>query len=83
VSRLLELAVDADLHERRPTAVEADAAAGPVARNGIEPTVKTRRTRHSRHVRNFGIRHADDDAFELRMPRADAVRIAVEQRNGP
>lgn len=71
------------MHERRTAALEADTAAGPVARNGVEPTAETGRTRHSRDVRNFGIRHSENDASELWMSRADAVRITVEHGNRP
>ena len=79
--RVLELAVNADLYERHTAAVEADTAAGPVARNGVEPAAETGRTRHSRYFRNLGIRHTDNDAYELWMPRADAAGITVEHRN--
>src|SRR5216684_2534436 len=73
----VESAVKAALYERHAAAIEADAAAGPVAPNGIEPAAETGRTRHSRYVRDLGIRHTDSDAYELWMPRADAVGIAV------
>src|SRR5882672_2135335 len=80
---LVESAVKAALHERHAATIEADAPAGPVARNGIKPAAETKRTWHSSHVRNLGIRHTDNDAFELWMPRADAAGIAVEHRNRP
>src|SRR6266851_3070102 len=77
---LVESAVKAALHERHAATIEADAPAGPVARNGIKPAAETKRTWHSSHVRNLGIRHTDNDAFELWMPRADRSSIETARR---